>query len=47
MNKTVDEILSIHEAQQLTYMRLSQMKLGVLWKWKVKLMKNGIKGMMI
>jgi GxxExxY protein len=44
-NKTVDTILPIHEAQLLTYMRLSKIKLGFILNWKVKLMKNGIKRM--
>lgn len=46
-NKTVEAILPIHEAQLLTYMRLSQVKLGFIMNWKVKLMKQGIKRMVI
>jgi GxxExxY protein len=46
-NKTVDQILPIHEAQLLTYMRLSQVKLGFILNWKVTLMKHGIKRMII
>src|SRR3990172_9041481 len=42
-NKTVEQLLPIHEAQLLTYMRLSQIKLGFLLNWKVVLMKYGIK----
>ena len=46
-NKTVDQLLPIHEAQLLTYMRLSNIHLGFLLNWKVKLMKDGIKRMVI
>ena len=46
-NKTVEQILPIHEAQLLTYMRLSQIKLGFLLNWKVALMKYGIKRMVL
>ena len=46
-NKTVDQILPIHEAQLLTYLRLSQVKLGFILNWKVTLMKHGIKRMII
>ncbi len=46
-NKTVDQVLPIHDAQLLTYMRLSNIKLGFLLNWKVKLMKQGIKRMVI
>ncbi len=46
-NKTVDNILPIHEAQLLTYMRLRKVKLGYLLNWKVVLMKQGIKRMIL
>ena len=46
-NKTMKQILPIHEAQLLTYMRLSQIKLGFLLNWKVTLMKYGIKRMVL
>jgi GxxExxY protein len=46
-NKTVDNILPIHEAQLLTYMRLRKVKLGFLLNWKVVLMKQGIKRMIL
>ena len=42
-NKTVDEILGIHDAQLLTYMKLRRCSLGFILNWKVKLMKFGIK----
>jgi GxxExxY protein len=41
-NKTVDQILGIHQAQLLTYMKLRGCSLGFILNWKVKLMKNGI-----
>lgn len=44
-NKTVDNILPIHQAQLLTYLKLSNHKLGFLLNWNVPLMKDGIKRM--
>ena len=44
-NKTVDSILPIHQAQLLTYLKLSGLKLGLLLNWNVVLMKSGIKRM--
>ena len=42
-NKTVDKLLPIHQAQLLTYLKLSNLKLGFLLNWNVPLMKHGIK----
>ena len=42
-NKAVERILPIHAAQLLTYLRLSDRRLGFLLNWHVKLMKRGIK----
>ena len=42
-NKTVDRLLPIHAAQLLTYLKLSDRRLGFLLNWNVKLMKDGIK----
>jgi GxxExxY protein len=42
-NKTVESILPVHEAQLLTYMKLSSCKIGFLLNWNVTLMKHGIK----
>jgi GxxExxY protein len=42
-NKSVESILPIHEAQLLTYMKLSGCKIGFLLNWNVLLMKHGIK----
>ena len=44
-NKTVEKILPIHEAQLLTYLRLSHIKLGFILNWHSMLMKDGIKRM--
>ena len=44
-NKTVKKILPIHEAQLLTYLKLSDIKLGFLLNWNVVLMKDGIRRM--
>ena len=44
-NKTVDKIAPIHEAQLLTYLRLTNLNLGFLLNWNVPLMKDGIKRM--
>ncbi|HLO32758.1 MAG TPA: GxxExxY protein [Anaerolineales bacterium] len=42
-NKCVESILPVHEAQLLTYMKLSGCKIGFLLNWNVTLMKHGIK----
>ena len=42
-NKTVDTILPIHQAQLLTYLRLSGCPLGFLINWKVMRIKDGIR----
>ena len=44
-NKTVDQIAPIHEAQLLTYLKMTDMNLGFLFNWKTTLMKDGIKRM--
>jgi GxxExxY protein len=41
-NKTVENILPIHTAQLITYLKLKDCKLGFLINWNVKLIKNGI-----
>jgi GxxExxY protein len=46
-NKTVDLISPIHEAQLLTYLKLRDCHLGFILNWNVKLMKNGIKRMVL
>lgn len=42
-NKAVESLLPVHEAQLLTYMKLSKCTLGFLLNWNVPLMKHGIK----
>jgi len=44
-NKTVNQIAPIHEAQLLTYLKLTNLHLGFLLNWNVTLMKHGIKRM--
>ena len=44
-NKSVDQILPIHQAQLLTYLKLSGCPLGFLLNWKVRRMKDGIQRM--
>jgi GxxExxY protein len=41
--KTVETLLPIHEAQLMTYLKLSKRKIGFLLNWNVMLMKHGIK----
>ena len=45
--KSVDNILPIHQAQLLTYMKLSNIRIGLLMNFNVKFMKNGIKRMVL
>jgi len=44
-NKTVEKLLPIHQAQLLTYLKLTRLNLGYLLNWNVVLMKDGIKRM--
>lgn len=41
--KAVDKIEPIHEAQLLTYLKLSNLKLGILLNFNVSVLKDGIK----
>lgn len=41
--KSVETLLPIHEAQLMTYLKLSGCKLGLLMNFNVVLMKDGIK----
>jgi len=45
--KSVDNILPIHQAQLLTYMKLSGIRIGLLMNFNVKHMKSGIKRMVL
>lgn len=41
--KAVDELIDVHLAQILTYLKLSKCKLGLLVNFNVKHLKNGIR----
>ena len=41
--KSVEELNDVHLAQLLTYLRLSNCKLGLLINFNVNLLKNGVK----
>lgn len=41
--KSVEKVLPIHEAQLLTYLKLSGKKLGLLINFNEELLKNGIR----
>jgi GxxExxY protein len=41
--KAVEKLMPIHEAQLLTYLRLSQTRVGLLINFNVPLLKDGIK----
>lgn len=40
--KSIESVLPIHEAQLLTYLKLSKMRVGLLLNFNVPLMKDGI-----
>ena len=41
--KSVEEIIGIHEAQLLTYMKLAKVKTGLLMNFNVTRLKDGLK----
>jgi len=45
--KTVDQLLKIHEAQVLTYMKLAKMKVGLLSNFNVPMLRKGIKRLVL
>lgn len=45
--KAVEQILPVHKAQLLTYLKLSGKKLGLLLNFNVPVLKNGIKRMIL
>ena len=45
--KSVDEIKRIHEAQLLTYMKLAEVKIGLLMNFNVTTLKDGIKRLVL
>ena len=45
--KAVEKILPIHEAQLITYLKITGIKLGLIINFNFKLLKNGIKRMIL
>ncbi len=45
--KCVDKITPIHEAQILTYLRLSNIKVGLIINFYTEILKNGIKRLVL
>lgn len=45
--KAVEKLLPIHEAQLLTYLRLSKTRTGLLINFNVRLLKDGVKRMVL
>lgn len=41
--KTLERILPVHEAQLLSYLRMSDLRLGLLINFNVKLLRDGIR----
>ncbi|NWF37957.1 GxxExxY protein [Mariprofundus sp. NF] len=41
--KSVDKLLNIHQAQLLTYMKLSEVNTGLLINFNVQILKDGLK----
>jgi GxxExxY protein len=44
-NKAVEKLLPVHQAQLLTYMKLTEIRLGFLLNWNVPVIKEGIRRM--
>ena len=45
--KSVDELLPVHKAQLLTYMKLAGVSIGLLMNFNVRYLKGGIKRMVL
>lgn len=45
--KSISQIATIHEAQLLSYLKLSNYKLGLLMNFNVSIMKDGVRRMRI
>jgi len=41
--KAVDRVLAVHDAQMLTYMRMSEISVGLLLNFNTPVLKDGIK----
>jgi GxxExxY protein len=41
--KSIENILPVHEAQILTYLRLSRCHIGLVLNFNTKLLKNGLR----
>jgi GxxExxY protein len=44
--KSVEQLTAIHEAQLLTYLKLSGLRRGLLINFNVRLLKNGVKSLL-
>ena len=42
-NAAIDQLLPIHDAQLLTYLRFSQIRVGLLINFNVRVLKDGIR----
>ena len=45
--KAVEKLIPVHEAQLLTYLRLTRTKVGLLINFNVPVLKDGIKRMVL
>ncbi len=45
--KAVERLIPIHDAQLLTYLRLSKTKIGLLINFNVELLKHGVKRLIL
>jgi GxxExxY protein len=45
--KAADKLLPVHDAQLLTYLRLSKVHVGLLLNFNVAVLKNGLKRMVL
>ena len=41
--KSIEKLLPIHQAQLLSYLKLSERKVGLLINFNVRVLKNGVK----
>jgi GxxExxY protein len=45
--KAVDKLIPIHEAQLLSYLKLSNCKVGLLINFNVRILKNGVRRLVL